>query len=135
MGHRALQRAGVAARLQHRALHLPRCPHHGGGIDRGDRRPALSVFIPHPSGQGGARGVWQSRGRGIGRHPDDAGAGFRLWSRRGARLRVGHADRNPVSLHRALRRRLSAQEFRCNGAGRSRQSRRRLDRRHSARVV
>ena len=94
----------------------------------------LYLFLFHTRpGQGGARGVGQPRGGGAGRHPDHARAGPRLRPRRGARRRVGHADRDHVSLHRAFGRRLPAQELRGDGAGRPRQSDGRLDGRHRAR--
>ena len=94
---------------------------------------ALSAALPHAHRQGDARRRQQPRGGRARRHSDDAGAVAGLRARRGARLRVGHADRDAVSVHRAVGRRLSAQELRRDRARRARQSGGRAARRHRAR--
>ena len=75
LGHRALQRAGVAARRQLGALHFSRHAYPGRGADGGHRRCALSLSLSHAAGKAIRAVVRQSRRGRAGRHSDDARAG------------------------------------------------------------
>ena len=100
--HEPLQRSGRAARGDLAGIYLHRHAYRGGRPGLADRRLALSSALPHAHRQGDPRGCRQSRSGRAQRHSDDAGAGVCVRTGRGARQRLGHADRHVVSLHRAV---------------------------------
>src|SRR5262249_5673485 len=133
MGHGAIQCGGLAAGRERGTLHLSRYPHHRSRTDRRDCRVPVCLSPSHPTRQGCARRGQQSRGRRARGHSDNPRALSRLRPRRRARRRVGPADRDPISFHRALGSRLSTQELRGHGAWRPWQSDGRFAGRHRPR--